>query len=80
MGSSLTPAAHARGPRLARRELALSLAQREICAATRHVGATCPPKIGSNDVHSANLAPALRLAPLAGELVGCWQHPSTGGS
>jgi len=23
---------------------------------------------------------ALRLAPLAGELVGCWQHPSTGGS
>jgi len=48
--------------------------------AARHVGATCPPKISSNDVHSANLAPALRLAPLAGELVGCWQHPSTGGS
>ena len=39
-----------------------------------------PPSSVSYDVHSANLAPALRLAPLAGELVGCWQHPSTGGS
>jgi len=39
-----------------------------------------PPHSVSYDVHSANLAP--RLAPLAGELVGCWQHPrpSTGGS
>ena len=37
---------------------------------------------GGVDVHSqfTYLAPALRLAPLAGELVGCWQHPSTGGS